>query len=62
MAIPFLIKDLQESAPLLMLLFILGLWVLREKKDLLFGLLLILGGGLTNETMLVMAAGYFFTG
>ncbi len=60
MAISFLIFDLQESAPLLMLLFILGLWVLREKKDLLFCLLLILGGGLTNETMLIMAAGYFF--
>ncbi len=60
MAITFLVTDLQESAPLLMLLFILGLWALREKKDLLFGLLLVLGGGLTNETMLVMAAGYFF--
>jgi len=60
MAITFLVFDLQESAPLLMLLFILGLWALREKKDLLFGLLLILGGGLTNETMLVMATGYFF--
>jgi hypothetical protein len=60
MAITFLIHDLQESAPLLMLLFILALWALREKKDLLFGLFLILGGGLTNETMLVMAAGYFF--
>jgi hypothetical protein len=60
MAITFLIFDLQESAPLLMLLFILGLWALREKKDLLFGLLLLLGGGLTNETMLVMSAGYFF--
>jgi len=60
MALTFLISDLQESAPLLMLLFILGLWALREKKDLLFALLLVLGGGLTNETMLVMAAGYFF--
>jgi hypothetical protein len=60
MAITFLVPDLQESAPLLMLLFILGLWALREKKDLLFCLLLLLGGGLTNETMLVVAAGYFF--
>jgi hypothetical protein len=60
MAITFLINDLQESAPLLMLLFILGLWALREKKDLLFAGLLVLGGGLTNETMLVLAAGYFF--
>ncbi len=60
LAVTFLIVDLQESAPLLMLLFILALWALREKKDLAFCLLLILGGGLTNETMLVMAAGYFF--
>ena len=60
MAITFLIIDLEESAPLLMLLFILGLWAMREKKDILFALLLVLGGGLTNETMLVMAAGVFF--
>jgi hypothetical protein len=60
LVITFLVTDLQESAPLLMLLSILGLWALRDKKDLLFCLLLILGGGLTNETMLVMAAGYFF--
>jgi hypothetical protein len=60
LAITFLINDLQESAPLLMLLFILALWALREKKDLLFAGLLVLGGGLTNETMLVLAAGYFF--
>jgi hypothetical protein len=60
MAITFLIKDLQESAPLLMLIYILGLWAIREKRDLLFCVLLILGGGLTNETMLILAAGYFF--
>ena len=60
MAMTFLVPDLQESAPLLMLLFILGLWAIREKKDILFSVLLILGGGLTNETMLIMAAGYFF--
>jgi len=60
LAITFIVDDLQESAPLLMLLFVLGLWALREKKDWLFCLLLILGGGLTNETMLVLAAGYFF--
>jgi hypothetical protein len=60
MAITFTIGDLQESAPLLMLFFILGLWAIREKKDYLFCILLIFGGGLTNETMLVLAAGYFF--
>ena len=60
MAITFLAGDIQESAPLMMLLFVLGLWAIREKRDVLFGLLLLLGGGLTNETMLVLAAGYFF--
>ena len=60
MAITFLERDLQESAPLLMLLFVLGLWAIREERDVLFGLILLLGGGLTNETMLVLAAGYFF--
>jgi len=60
MAISFLIQDTQESAPLLMLLLVLALWAMREKKDLLVGLLLLLGVGLTNETMLIMAAGYFF--
>ena len=60
MAITFLVGDLQESAPLLMLLFVLGLWAIREKRDVLFGVLLLLGGGLTNETMLVLGAGYFF--
>lgn len=60
MAITFLIQDTQESAPLLMLLFVLGLWAMREKKDLLFGTLLLVGGGLTNESMLALAAAYFF--
>ncbi len=59
MTISFLIQDLQESAPLLMLLFILGLWAIREDKDGWFCLFLLLGGGLTNETMLVMPLGYF---
>jgi hypothetical protein len=59
MVVGFLIDDLQESAPLLMLLFILGLWAMGEKKDLLFAGLLFIGGGLTNETMLVMPVGYF---
>ena len=60
MVVAFLIDDLQESAPLLMLLFVLGLWAIREKKDWLFAVLLLIGGGLTNETMLVMPVGYFF--
>jgi hypothetical protein len=59
MVVSFLIDDLQESAPLLMLLFVLALWAIREKKDLWFAILLLIGGGLTNETMLVMPIGYF---
>lgn len=59
MTVGFLIQDLQESAPLLMLLFILGLWAIREEKDGLFCLFMFLGGGLTNETMLVLPLGYF---
>lgn len=59
MAVTFLIDDLQESAPLLMLLFVLALWAVREKKDLWFAILLLIGGGLTNETMLVIPVGYF---
>ena len=51
--------DLQESGPLLMLLFVLGLWALREHKILLFELILIVGS-ITNETMLILPAVYFF--
>lgn len=59
MPVTFLIHDLQESAPLLMLMFILGLWAIREEKDALFSLFLLIGGGLTNESMLVLPLGYF---
>ena len=51
--------DLQESAPLLMLLFVLGLWAIREQKTLLLVLILITGS-VTNETMLILPAVYFF--
>ena len=51
--------DLQESAPLLMLLFVLGLWTIRENKVLLLELVLLVGS-ITNETMLVLPAVYFF--
>jgi hypothetical protein len=57
--VTFLIHDLQESAPLLMLMFILGLWAIREEKDLLFTIFMLIGGGLTNESMLVLPLGYF---
>jgi len=51
--------DLQESAPLLVLLFVLGLWAIREVKTLLFELVLIVGS-ITNETLLILIAVYFF--
>jgi hypothetical protein len=60
LSVALLVPDLQESAPLLMLLFVLGLWAIRENNDLWFGIFLLIGGGLTNETMLVMPVGYFF--
>jgi hypothetical protein len=59
LVVSFLVTDLQESAPLLLLLFVLGLWAIREERDFLFGLFLFLGGGLTNESMLVLPLGYF---
>jgi hypothetical protein len=51
--------DVQESAPLLMLLFVLGLWALQEYKTLWFELVLIVGS-ITNETLLILIAVYFF--
>lgn len=59
LAVAFLIDDLQESAPALMLFFVLGLWAIRERKDIWFAIFLLLGGGLSNESMLVMPLGYF---
>jgi hypothetical protein len=51
--------DLQESGPLLMLLFVMGLWAMREKNTILFALILWIGS-LTNETILILPAVYFF--
>ena len=52
-------NDLQESAPLLMLLFIAALYAIRDNRMLLLlGVLSV--GGLTNETMLVLPVVYFF--
>lgn len=51
--------DLQESAPLLMLLFVLGLWAIRAQKTLIFELILVVGS-MTNETILILPAVYFF--
>jgi len=60
MSVSFMLYDLQESAPLMMLMFILCLWAIREKKDLLFTVALWFGGGLVNETMLILPAAYYF--
>jgi len=51
--------DLQESAPLLMVLFLLGLWAIRDHKEALFAGFLWLGS-LTNETILILPSVYFF--
>lgn len=50
---------LQESAPLLLMLFLLSLWAIRDNKIIMLFLLFFLGG-LTNETMLILPAVYFF--
>ncbi len=51
--------DLQESAPLLTLLFLLALQAIRDNR---IGMLLIVFfvGGLTNETMMILPSIYFF--
>jgi hypothetical protein len=51
--------DLQESAPLLMLLFLLALLAIRDGRKLLLLCVFFLGG-LTNETMLILPAVYLF--
>jgi hypothetical protein len=53
------INDLQESAPLLLVTFLLGLWAIRERKEeTLVAVLLV--GGLNNETMLLLLPIYVF--
>jgi len=52
-------NHLQESAPLLMVTFLLGLWAIRENK-IGFLLLVFFVGGLNNETMLALPLVYFF--
>lgn len=52
-------NDLQESAPLLGVLFIACLWAIREHRDLGYAIALLLGA-MTNETILVLAAVHFF--
>ncbi|MFH1453785.1 MAG: hypothetical protein ABIH00_07380 [Armatimonadota bacterium] len=53
------INYLQESSSLLLVTFLLGLWAIRENKDIWLAAVLLIGG-LNNETMLILPAGYFF--
>jgi len=53
------LNDLMESTPLLLLLFVLGLMAIRERRTT--GLVIILTiGSIANETILVLPAVYFF--
>lgn len=51
-------NHLQESAPLLLLTFLLGLWAIRESKTTSL-MIVFLIGGLNNETMLILPLVYF---
>ena len=51
-------NHLQESAPLLMLLFILILWAIRERRTGAYMILLFVGA-MANETVLILPAVYF---
>ena len=58
--VPFThMNDLQESSPLLMLLFLLALQAIRDNRTV-FLLVVLFVGGLTNETMLILPSVYFF--
>ncbi|MBF0277591.1 MAG: hypothetical protein HQM13_07370 [SAR324 cluster bacterium] len=50
---------LQESAPLLMLTFLLGLWTIREHQFYRYGVVLLIGA-INNETVLILPAVFFF--
>ena len=52
-------NHLQESAPLLMVTFLGGLWAIREKKNAVFALVLLIGA-LNNETVLILSSVYVF--
>lgn len=51
-------NHLQESAPLLMLTFLLALWAIRENRTLPL-LVVFFVGGMNNETMLILPLVYF---
>jgi hypothetical protein len=54
-------NDLQESSPLLLLTFLLGLWAIREHRTGWYMLILAVGA-VNNETMLFLPSVYFFYG
>jgi hypothetical protein len=54
-------NDLQESSPLLLLTFLLGLWAIREHRTGWYMLTLAVGA-VNNETMLFLPSVYFFYG
>lgn len=51
-------NHLQESAPFLLFTFLVGLWAIRERNNLVFIFVLILGI-MNNETALILALAYF---
>lgn len=51
-------NHLQESAPLLLFTFLMGLWTIREHRDLWFTVILAVGA-LNNETILCLPFVYF---
>ena len=53
----FHVGDLQESSPMLLLTFLLGLWTIREDQKLLAAVVLLIGG-INNETMLILPLVY----
>lgn len=55
----FLIADLQESSPLLLVTFLLGLWAMRD-GSLPVMLAALFVGALNNETVLILPLAYFF--
>ena len=52
-------NELQESQPLLLLTFLLGLWAVRERRTVWYLLVLTLGA-INNETMLILPSVFFF--
>ena len=50
-------NHLQESAPLLLLTFLLGLWAIREHRDFAYAAILLIGA-VNNETLLILPAVY----